>query len=167
MPQPVFELTKSSNPATERLPLYDSPFPIENSRLPYQLMVGKPARTHGAELRSERWHRPGQYVTRTGHAVAPCQVLLLCCIHDGGQKVVLVREVAAEVLKVRVQRLAVPTPRREEDDERVLATDLLLKVGGGQGRDAAALLLSGRRRAGAPAAGSSAANRGYGDGQEQ
>ena len=86
---------------------------------------------------------------RTGHAVALCQLDLLRCVDHCREEFVLVGEVGAQPLKVRVQRLAVPAPRREEDDERILASNGRLKVARIQGGDAAAftqltqLLLSG------------------------
>ena len=78
-------------------------------------------------------------VAHTGDAVGLCQLDLLRCVDHCREEVVLVGEVGAEPLKVRVQRLAVPAPGREEHDERVLASDGRLKVARVQGRDAAAI----------------------------
>ena len=66
------------------------------------------------------------------------QLDLLRRVHHCREEVILIGEVGAQPLKVRVQRLAVPAPRREEHDERVLAFDGRLEVARLQGGDAAA-----------------------------
>ena len=114
----------------------------ENSRLPYQLIVGKPAGRGTAFGQRVRACVSAPIATcavaHTGDAVGLCQLDLLRCVDHCREEVVLVGEVGAEPLKVRVQRLAVPAPGREEHDERVLASDGRLKAARIQGGDAAA-----------------------------
>ena len=110
----------------------------ENSRLPYQAMVGKPAGRGTAFGVSACVRRLRHAAAHTGDAVAFCQLDLLRCVDHCREEILLVGEVGAEPLKVRVQRLAVPAPGREEHDERVLASDGRLKAARIQGGDAAA-----------------------------
>ena len=118
--------------------------------MPNQVMVGKPAgRRKAFGQRVRACANCEARKARTGHAVALCQLDLLRCVDHCREELVLVGEVGAQPLKVRVQRPAVPAPRREEDDERILASNGRLKVARIQGGDAAAftqltqLLLSG------------------------
>ena len=108
--------------------------------MPYQLIVGKPADRGTAFGRRMRAcvHCGSHAAARTGDAVALRQLDLLRRVHHCREEVILIGEVGAQPLKVRVQRLAVPAPRREEHDERVLAFDGRLKVARLQGGDAAA-----------------------------